>query len=339
MTPKVPPGIEVRHRRACPAASGGACACEPSYRAWVFATRGKRKLQKSFRTLEDAIRWREDTKVDLRRGVLASSKPATVAEAAAVWLEGARPGTIRNRSGEVYKPSALRGYEQALAHYVLPELGRARLGDVRRADVQRLADDLLADGFSPSTVRNALMPLRAICRRALARGDLHVNPTLGLELPAQRGRRERVASPVEAHALISALPASDQPLWATAMYAGLRRGELRALRWSDIDLRRGVIRVVRSWDPVAGVIDPKSRAGKRVVPIAAVLRAELAPVAGAPTELAFGRAPDAPFDPSTVSDRAGRAWKAAGLQPITLHECRHTFASLMIAAGANPKAL
>lgn len=51
------------------------------------------------------------------------------------------------------------------------------------------------------------------------------------------------------------------------------------------------------------------------------------------------RARGRPFSPATVGQRAGRAWLAAGLTPITLHECRHTFASLMIAAGVNAKGL
>jgi integrase len=55
--------------------------------------------------------------------------------------------------------------------------------------------------------------------------------------------------------------------------------------------------------------------------------------------LVFGRAQDLPFDPSTVNSRAKRAWRVAELEPIRLHECRHTFASLMIAAGVNAKAL
>jgi integrase len=55
--------------------------------------------------------------------------------------------------------------------------------------------------------------------------------------------------------------------------------------------------------------------------------------------LVFGRADGAPFNPRSVDRRVGRAWTAAGLDPIGLHEARHTFASLMIAAGVNAKAL
>jgi integrase len=59
----------------------------------------------------------------------------------------------------------------------------------------------------------------------------------------------------------------------------------------------------------------------------------------AKNHLVFGRTPHRPLDPWTGGERARRAWSAAGLTPITLHECRHTYASLMIAAGVNAKAL
>ncbi len=155
---------------------------------------------------------------------------------------------------------------------VLPNLGGARLSEILRIDLQDLADQLCADGLDASTVRNTLMPLGAIFRRAVARGDVAVNPTTGLELPPVEGGRDRFASPPEAATLLAALPERDRALWATALYAGLRRGELLALRWEDVDLAAGVIRVERSWDAKEGFVAPKSRAGRRTVPIAAVLR-------------------------------------------------------------------
>ena len=127
------------------------------------------------------------------------------------------------------------------------------------------------------------------------------------------------------------------------MYAGLRLGELQALRVESIDLAAGVIHVERGWDAKEGAIEPKSRTGRRRVPIAAVLRDQLLEhlMANGRTgdELAFGRTPTSPFDPSTVQDRADRAWRTAALGRVTPHQCRHTFASLMIAAGVNAKAL
>jgi len=136
------------------------------------------------------------------------------------------------------------------APYMLPRLGRGKLSAIERNAVQDLVDLLVAEGRAPSTVRNAILPLRAIYRRALERSEVVVNPTEGLRLPALRGRRERIARPADARALIEALETPDRALWATALYTGLRRGELRALRWEDLDLERGLIHVERSWDPV-----------------------------------------------------------------------------------------
>ncbi len=266
-----------------------------------------------------------------------------LSQAASEWLAAAQTGIVRTRSGESYKPSALRAYEQALRTRVLPELGHLRLSAVTRNAIQDLTDRLVAEGLSASTVRNAVLPLRAIYRRALARSEVAINPTLGLALPAVRGRRERVARPAEARALVEALPVADRALWASALYAGLRRGELQALRWQDVDFEAGLVRVERSWDAKAGPVAPKSRAGRRRVPLAQPLRAYLvahrlrsensssdALVFGAGEQLAFSEA---------VVRRARAAWKQAKLEAIGLHECRHTYAAFMIAAGVNAKAL
>jgi integrase len=197
--------------------------------------------------------------------------------------------------------------------------------------------------MDPSTVRNYVIPLRVIFRRAVSRGVLDVNPTRGLELPAARGRRTRIADPTEAQALLNALEPRDRALYAVALYAGLRRGELRALRWEVIDLEAGTIHVHQSWDAREGPIETKTHAGTRTVPIPAALRAillahRLRQGTGGTGYLFTNRA-GRPFDPSTVVDRAKKAWEAAGLRPIGLHECRHTYASLLIAANVNPKAI
>jgi integrase len=340
---KAPPGVRVRHGSGCAARVGGRCGCQPAYEAWVWSVRDRKKVRKTFPTLAAARAWRADTQVGVRRGTIRVATPITLAEAAEAWLEGARSGSIRTRSGHLYKPSALRGYESALRARILPQLGSAKLGDIGRLDVQDMADRLLAEGLDPSTVRNTVMPLRSIFRRAVSRGEVAVNPTTMLELPALTGRRERIASPIEAANLISALPSSDRAVWATALYGGLRRGELLALRWEDIDLADGVIRVERSWDIAESrPVEPKSRAGRRSVPIASVLRDHLVEhklASGREDGLVFGRSPAAPFDATTLVSRARSAWQGADLRPIGLHECRHTFASLMIAAGVNAKAL
>jgi integrase len=201
---------------------------------------------------------------------------------------------------------------------------------------------MLADDLGASTVRNALLPLRAIYRQALAPDEVAHNPTAGVQLPAVRGRRERIASPAEAAQLIAALPLRDRAIWATAMYAGLRSGELQALTDELVDLDEDVIHVRWSWDAMEGRVPPKSQAGRRTVPVPGVLRSHLLRHRLAqrhPVGLFFGRPDGRPFSNQSLSQRAARTWRSAGLEPIGLHECRHTFASLMIAAGVNVKAL
>jgi integrase len=135
--------------------------------------------------------------------------------------------------------------------------------------------------------------------------------------------------------LLEALPADDRALWATATYAGLRRGELRALRASDLHATH--IEVEHGWDDYAGQIDPKSKAGSRQVPLPAILADLLAEhVAGTGRtgdELLFGRTAGAPFTPSFIRKRANEAWTVAKLERIGLHECRHSYSTYLDAAG------
>jgi integrase len=219
----------------------------------------------------------------------------------------------------------------------------ARLSDVRRIDVQAFVDRLLANKLAPSTINTTLHPLRAIFRRAVVRGELAFNPCAGIEIPAARGRRERYAAPDEAEALIAAAPVSDRATWATAFYAGLRQGELRALRVEDIDIAGGVIHVRRGWGRDEGEIALKSDSGRRRVPIVAALRDHLldhlAQSGRRGSQLIFGHTPHDPFAANRLQRHADEAWKAAGLGRIVPHELRHSYAALMIAAGVNAKAL
>jgi site-specific recombinase XerD len=100
---------------------------------------------------------------------------------------------VRTRSGDAYKPSAVRTYRQALKHRVLPTLGNKRLTAISQAMLQDFADQLAAAGLSASSVGNTILPLRAIYRRAFTRGEVALNPTLktGPTLRPRTSRQDR----------------------------------------------------------------------------------------------------------------------------------------------------
>jgi integrase len=337
----MPTGIRIRHVRTCSSRDGGRCDCKPSYQAQAYDARAERQLWRTFPTLTAAKLWRQDAQVALRRGTMQAPSPKTITEAAEVLIRGAHDGTILDRAGKPYKPSTARGYEQILRTHIIPTLGRVKLTELKRRDVQDFADDLRNQGLSPSTITNIIDPLRVIYRRAIRRDEVLLDPTENLDLPAIRGRRDRIEPPEVAHELLAALPEGERALWSVAMFCGLRRGELRGLQWENIDYEKGLVRVERSWDPVKGPIDTKSGAGRRAVPMAFVVRRELKAhqqrTARDGKDLVFGRSANEAFFASTIRNRANAAWTRAGLEPITLHEARHCAISYFIAAGLDWK--
>jgi hypothetical protein len=90
-----------------------------SYRASVWSNRDRRRIRKTFDSLAAAKNWRADALSSLAKGALRAPKPVTVREAWENWYEGAEAGTIRNRSGDIYKPSSLRSLERAMRLRVL----------------------------------------------------------------------------------------------------------------------------------------------------------------------------------------------------------------------------
>ena len=341
---RVPSGIRARHQKHCASRSGDACACRPSYEAGVYSKRDAKKVRKTFSSLAEAKRWVTEQKKGRDDGTLRAPARITLDDAAAQFLKLAESGAIRTRSGDHYKPGTIRSYATSLKLHVLPRMGATRLSEVTRGQLQRLVAAWQQENQSAGTIQNTLNAIRALYANAdlLTSGAVPINPTRDLRLPARRGKRDRVASVDEAAALLQALLPVDRALWATAFYAGLRRGELRGLAWENVDLAAGTIAVVRSWDDKAGEIAPKSRSGIRSVPMTSALRdflTEHRMITGRSEGLVFGKNASEPFTTTTIRNRANRQWEKADLLRIGLHEARHTFASYLLAAGVDFKTM
>ena len=201
------------------------------------------------------------------------------------------------------------------------------------------------DGQTGSTIANVVNPLRAIFRRLRLLGHVPTNPTLGVVIPTSHTKRLHAGNPADAERVLAAMPEQDRCIWALAFYGGLRLGELRALRWGDVDEAGSVIHVRRSWDRVEGETLPKSSAGVRDVPILARLAPHLANQRAAcawaddPASLVLGVTRGSAFGYTGLRGRSKRALIAAKLPHVTLHEARHSFASFLAAAGVGIKDL
>jgi integrase len=297
--------------------------------------RDGRKLRKSFRKQADAVAWRDEMRVGVRRRTVIAPTSVTFREYAERWLAGARDGTNLTRDLSAYKPSTVRSYTKHIGR-IYPAIGAMRVSAIDRQDLQDAANRLTASGLSASSVRNTFDPVRKIFARAVRERLIAVNPTIGLELKAPDGRRDWVDRPERVARALAALPERERGPWTVAFYAGLRAGEIQALRWCDVDYDRGVLCVEWSWDREVGQIAPKTRAGRRRVPMSMRVRRELRELqlrsGRRGDELVFGRTPELAFVPQVLHRHTRQAWQDAGLTdewaadgmlPPGLHDARH----------------
>ena len=141
--------------------------------------------------------------------------------------------------------------------------------------MQRLVDDMHAAGLAASTVRNKRDPLRVVYRRASQDDEVTRNPPRNCDSP--RTPRSFAKSPILTPSTVCSTPTAPRTCrMGHRVYAGVRVGELRALRGRHIDFTVGVIRVEAGWDDADGEQDTKTAAGVRIIPLVGRLRADLA---------------------------------------------------------------
>jgi integrase len=345
----MPNGIIPVQGRACIRAHGrgASCRCPRSYEAWTWNKREGRKERKTFSgtgAFTEAKAWRDGKKAELAQAKRAPAQPTglpTIREAAETFIADAEAGKPLKKGFLAFKPSTVRGYARDLRERVVPDFGPMRLDELTRKDVKALVERLVASGLSGQTVRNVVVALQSLYSRY---EDDVAYPAHGIDLPSPGARREHWAKAKDATELLAALPESDRAVWATALFAGLRLGELRALRVSDIDLQANTIAVAHGWDVKAGQIEPKSKAGRRIIPVAGtlaeLLRAHFERTGRSGQDLIFGRTRLAPFTDSHLRKRSREAWAAAAigmflrgesgrLEPLGFQEARHSFRSYL----------
>jgi integrase len=300
-----------------------------AYRARVYY-RGRYVASRTFARKRDAQEWERRQVESLRMGLWAdpTAGDRPVREWCEVWLS-AQPAR---------QPATERKIRGVIAKQIAGAFGRRPLVSVRPSEVQTWAAEL-SRNQSAATARHSLGILRRVFDYAVRDGAIHRNPAAGIRLPKVQGNDPRPLTHDELWQLADRLNgARDGLLVLVAGYCGLRWGELAALRWSDVDLETGTLRIVRAYSEEAprGELSPVKDHQSRTVPIPRVVSEELARYkAQKPDGLVFPSANSTPLrNRNFRRDVFDRAVDNLGLD-ITPHNLRDTAASLAIQAGAS----
>jgi integrase len=284
--------------------------------------------------------------------LLAAIVGAKTATASSDVIDVAEAGRryIANREMLGLKFGTLSDYESYLRVHLVPFFGDRPLDEVDVDQVDLFVATKRSEGKATKSIRNYLGLLQAIYGLAVKRGWCTSNPVAAIDKPRDRRDHDiRYLTNEELEALLDAtldteLGRLERTLYLTGAMTGLRRGELLALRWQDVDLDAGVIRVRRTYSR-GQFGTPKSRRSSRAVPLAERVGSALRDHHRYSTfdgeiDLVFahpqlGRV----LDPSRVRKRFQAAARRAGLRPVRVHDLRHTFGTRMAAAGAPLRAI
>ena len=169
-------GVHARHQQRCRLHDGGRCNCKPSYYGVAY-DRAQRKPVRTRRhlTVDTAKNARSDVQAMLDRGEAPAKRGLRMTEARRQFVMAAREGRALNKHGRRYKKKAIDVIEGRLQHDIEPALGRRRISDIRRGDVQAIVDDLTPVA-SGSSVRGVVNSLRALYTWAEDRDLVSHNP-------------------------------------------------------------------------------------------------------------------------------------------------------------------
>lgn len=338
----------------------------------------------------ERARWEQRISIDGTRYLFSAKKATDVADKVRQARNRAESGVLPDAARQTVKayldwwvkyelprsvaPSTVVTYTNVLNLYVIPHIGRRQLGKLSADDVTRMLNKLEAQGVSPNTQRAARSVLRRALRRAQQKQAISINAAAIADGVKVRQTIGRTLTPEQARILLDHV--HDHRLgaaWAVALALGLRRGELLALAWPDIDLERGTLTVNANLTRLpTGLVrgEPKTPQSRRTVHLPAPLidalrrhkvqQAAERLIAGPEwvemplgVDLVFRTPFGTALDPDNfrnltykVTAEAGAEWEddpdnsgklrikdGTGLGRWSPHSLRHSSASLLLAQG------
>ncbi len=240
------------------------------------------------------------------------------------------------------RASTAKRYKELVKHQLLPAFGDRLLSSITAAAVEVFVAEAAQPGrLAPKTINHALALLKQMLAAAVDWGYLAASP-LGKVRKLRVPRRPLLIwTPAELRRFLFSAPEAWRPVFIVAVFTGLRPGEIQAMRWTEQnwpDFVANKIRVTTSYEARSKVLGaPKTDRSVRDVDMVPTVRAVLETL---PTRASggwvFPRADGAMFSRDMMRDAWVRTISVSGVRPIRPYDLRHTFASLLIAAGKNP---
>ena len=315
---------------------------------WVHTADGPKRRYLSGKKREDVADELAKCLANRAEGLVFEAGTMTLEEYLDQWLQDVQD-TVRR--------STFERYEELVELHVTPALGRIKLKCLAPAHARWFYRERLNSGLAPATVHKIHAVLHKALKAAASDGLIPRNAVAGLKLPRIANEEINPLTTEEARRLLeTARETSDrlEALYVLALNTGMRQGELLALRWDDLNLERGILRVRRTLTRQGGSFalgEPKTKNSLRTIRLTAAavdaLRAHLScqlvemEQVGSlyqPGGLVFATEAGTIINPSNLRNRSFKPLlRQAGLPPIRFHDLRHTCATLLLGKDVNPK--
>jgi integrase len=315
------------------------------WEARLSLANGKRKsvYGKTRKAVQDKLRAAQR---DLDAGLDLGTAKQTVGAFLDRWLVDVAKPTVR--------PKTYASYAQLVRLHLKPALGHHQLAKLSPQHVQAMMNAKSAAGLSPRTVQY----LRAILRRALGQalkwGLVSRNVATLVDPPRSQRQDVTPLSPLQARAFLTAAEGDRlEALYSVAIALGLRQGEALGLRWDDVDLDAGMLKVRHALQRIDGtlqLVEPKTKRSKRTIPMPPTIVTALREhrvrqleerlIAGPRWQehnLVFPSTIGTPADARNIVRRFHAILDQAGLPSMRFHDLRHTCASLLLAQHVPPR--